>query len=69
MKNKTYDFLKDFALIFPLFITFIVTIMKVWDIPYTSQIELTLLAIETLVAGIVKTASVIYNNKLKKEEN
>lgn len=64
MSNKTYDLLKDIALILPFVITFIVAILKIWNIPYATQIELSLLALNTLVASIVKIA----NKKYKKKE-
>lgn len=67
MSNKTYDFLKTFALVFPVFITFTLTIMAIWNIPYAEQIGYTLTAIETLVAGIVKIAGSIYNKKNKEK--
>ena len=63
MSNKTYDLLKDIALILPFVITFIVAILKIWNIPYATQIELSLLALNTLVASIVKIANKIYKNK------
>lgn len=63
MNNKTYDLLKDIALILPFVITFIVAILKIWNIPYATQIELSLLALNTLVAGIVKIANKKYKNK------
>ena len=63
MSNKTYDLLKDIALILPFVITFIVAILKIWNIPYATQIELSLLALNTLVPSIVKIANKIYKNK------
>ena len=68
MSNKTYDNLKNVALILPLFITCILTIMTIWNIPYAEQIGLTLTAIETLIAGIVKIASVRYKKKQIKDK-
>lgn len=63
MSNKTYDLLKNIALILPAIITFIVAILKIWNIPYETQIELTLLALETLIASIVKISNKKYKNK------
>lgn len=68
MSNKTYDFLKNVALYFPVFITFIMAIYKIWNIPYATEIGLTLAAINTLIAGIVQIANKNYKNKLKEEE-
>jgi len=66
MKNETYDILKDIALISPIVITFIVAIMKIWNIPYQTQVELTLLAFETLIASVVKIANKLYLKNKKK---
>ena len=65
MSNKAYDISKDIALIFPLVIACILTIMKVWNIPYAEEIGLTLTAIETLIAGIVKIANTKYKKANK----
>lgn len=64
MSNKLYDGLKCFALVFPIFITLVLAIMTIWNIPYAEQIGLTLSAIETFVAGLVKIA----NDKYKKSK-
>lgn len=63
MSNKTYDTLKNIALLLPLFSTFIMAIFKIWNIPYATEVGLTLTAINTLVAGIVQVANKIYKNK------
>lgn len=66
LQDKTYDLLKNIALILPVIITFIVAIMKIWNIPYQTQVELTLLAFEALIAGIVKVANKLYLKNKKK---
>ena len=63
MKDKTYDFLKNLALILPLVTTFVITIMKIWNIPYATEVGLTLAALNTLVAGVVKIANSLYKKK------
>ena len=63
MSNKTYDLLKNIALILPVIITFIVAIFQIWNIPYKTEVELTLLALESAVASIVKIQNKIYNKK------
>lgn len=65
MSNKTYDILKKIALYLPLVITFVMAIMKIWNIPYAVEIGLTLTAINTLVAGIVEVSNTMYKKKLK----
>lgn len=64
MKNKTYDLLKDIALYLPVVITFILAIFKIWNLPYSVEVGLTLAAVNSLFSGIVKIA----NNKYKKEK-
>lgn len=60
LQNKTYDILKNIALILPLINTFIITIMKIWNIPYAAEVALTLAAVNALISGIVKIASSSY---------
>ena len=69
MSNKVYDRLKTIALTLPLIITFISAIMKIWNIPYATEVGLTLNALNALVAGIVKIANDRYNLKKGDEEN
>lgn len=59
--NKKYDLLKNIALIMPLFITLYEAIGRIWNIPYTEQITLTLTAINAFIGGLVKKASSNYN--------
>lgn len=63
MSNKTYDILKCIALTMPIITTFIIAVMKIWNIPYATEIALTLAALNTLVAEIVKIANKSYNKK------
>ena len=60
-KEKNYDILKTIALIMPLFIVFYEGIGKIWNIPYTEQITLTLTAINAFIGGLVKISNVKYN--------
>ena len=66
MSNKTYDILKGIALTLPIISTFIIAVMKIWNIPYATEIALTLTALNTLFAEIVKLANKNYK-KLKGE--
>ena len=63
MSNKTYDILKCIALTMPIITTFIIAVMKIWNIPYATEIALTLAALNTLVAEIVKITNKNYNKK------
>ena len=60
-KDKTYNILKTIALIMPLFIVLYEGIGKIWNIPYTEQITLTLTAINAFIGGLVKISNVKYN--------
>lgn len=66
MSNKAYDILKDIALIFPLVITLVGAIMKIWNIPYTGEICATLTAINAFIGGLVAIANKLYILKKKK---
>ena len=60
--EKNYDLLKSVALIMPLFIVLYEAIGKIWGIPYTEQITLTLTAINAFIGGLVKISNIKYNN-------
>ena len=60
-KDKTYDIVKTIALILPLFITLYGGIGKIWNIPYTDNIVLTLTAINAFIGGLVKLSNTKYN--------
>jgi len=60
--EKKYDTLKTIALIMPLFIVLYEAIGKIWNIPYTDQITMTLTAINAFIGGLVKLSNIKYNN-------
>lgn len=66
MSNKAYDILKDIALIFPLVITLVGAIMKIWNIPYAVEVCATLTAINAFIGGLVAIANKLYILKKKK---
>lgn len=71
MKNITYDRLKNIALIIAPVLTFIATLLKIWDVPYSSQILATLSALDVLIGAIVTIAKGLYekkNNEAVKKE-
>lgn len=71
MKNITYDRLKNIALIIAPVLTFIATLLKIWDVPYSSQILATLSALDVLIGAIVTIAKELYekkNNEAVKKE-
>ncbi len=61
-KESNYDKLKTMALIMPLFIVLYEAIGKIWNIPYTDQITMTLTAINAFIGGLVKISNIKYNN-------
>ena len=67
MSNKTYDIFKKIALYLPLVITFVMAIMKIWNIPYAVEIGLTLNAVNALIAGIVDISNTMYKKKNTKK--
>ena len=68
MSNKVYDVLKDILYALPLIATFVLTIGAIWNLPYYEAIAGTITAIATLLAGLLKYASVKYNKEQALEE-
>ena len=65
MKNKTYDKLKFIAqVILPLVATFYVTLAELWGLPFSTEISGTIMAIDTLLGGILMKLSSDYNKKV-----
>lgn len=61
LKNGTYDKLKWFALAFiPAFEVLILTIGKIWNIPYYSEIGATVAAIGVFLAAVIGVSSKNY---------
>ncbi len=63
MNNKTYDTLKNIALLAAPIIVFVSALVSIWDIPYGAQITATLAAIDTALGAIVVVAKKIYDGK------
>ena len=58
MKSETYDLLKNWVL--PLLTggaTFILTVGKLWGIPYTEQVAGTMTALATLISFVINQSS------------
>lgn len=68
MKNTTYDNLKMIALIVAPIMTFIATILKIWNVPYSTQILATLSALDVLVGSIVTIANELYKKSKSKNK-
>lgn len=65
MTNKTYDFLKNLAMvILPALGTFYFSLSQIWGLPYGEEIVGTLSAIAVFIGAVVK----ISNSNFKKED-
>lgn len=68
LSNKTYDFLKWFALAFiPAFVTLVLTLGDIWSIPYYVQIGATVSAIGVFIAGVLGISTKNYNKEINDE--
>lgn len=69
MTNKTYDILKNLALIvLPALATLWLTISKIWSLPYGEEIAATITAIDVFLGAILKISSFYYLEKQKLED-
>ena len=65
MSNKTYDRLKWFALIFvPAFETLILTVGKIWSIPYYLEVGATVAAVGVFIGALLGVSSYNYYESL-----
>ena len=67
MTNKTYDRIKNFALIIAPILTFAASIVSIWGIPYGEAITATLASLDTLIGAIVIVAKKIYDGEQKED--
>lgn len=62
MKNKTYDILKFIAaVVLPALATLILTVFKIWGIPYGEAIAGTITAIDTFLGAVLQISSASYH--------
>ena len=62
LPDKVYNVLKYITIIgLPAVTTFFMTIGKIWNIPYTTEIGATLVAITTLIGGLICVSSIQYH--------
>ena len=67
MSNKTYDTLKKIAMyVLPAIATFVITVFKIWNIPYGDEIGATITAIDTALGVILGISSANYSKKENK---
>ena len=61
MNNKTYDILKDIALyVLPALATLVLTLGKIWGLPYAEAIAATITAVDTFLGTVLKISSIKY---------
>ena len=61
MSNEVYDILKEVALtILPAFSVLMVAIGKIWNIPYTTEISGTIMAIDTFLGACLHVSNKNY---------
>lgn len=69
MSNKTYDILKDIALyVLPALATLVLTLGKIWGLPYAEAIAATITAADTFLGSILKISSIKYKENEDAEE-
>lgn len=65
MNDRTYDLLKWLCLIvLPALATLYATLGKVWGLPYTEQIPLTINAIATFIGVCIGVSTLAYNKEV-----
>lgn len=66
LSNKTYDFLKWFALVaIPAIEAFWLTVGEVWHFPYLTEVGATIAAVGLLIAGLLGLSAHSYNANLE----
>ena len=65
MSDKTYDCIKNCALIVAPIITFLGTLVTIFQVPYMAEITAVLAALDTLIGAVVIAAKKIYEDKQK----
>lgn len=63
MSNKTYDLIKNTALITTPIIVFLSALCTIWNIPHAEPICASLAALDVLIGAIVVAAKKIYEGK------
>lgn len=63
MSDKTYDTIKNIALIVTPVTVLISALLAIWSVPYTTEITASLAAIDTFCGAIVVVAKKIHDGK------
>ena len=66
MSNATFDFLKWVCIIgLPAIATLWFTLGKIWGFPYLSEIEATIIAIDTFLGALLGISTIQYNKEIE----
>lgn len=68
INDNVYDVLKIIATLVGPFITFIGTVLIIWNVPYTEQITATLAAFTVLLNALVANFKARYNKAQREKE-
>lgn len=63
MSNKTYDLIKNIALMAAPVLVLVSALCSIWNVPYCSEITASLAAIDTFLGAFVIVAKKIYEGK------
>lgn len=70
LSNRTYDIIKWVALVvIPASATLVLTVGKIWMLPYYDNIAATITAFGLFLAAIIGVSASQYNNMLNSEHN
>lgn len=67
--DKTYDTIKEIALLFVPISGFIASVVNVIGIPYADKVTAILTALDTCLGGIVVVAKKIHDKKLEEDSD
>lgn len=69
MTNKTYDNLKLLAqIVLPAVATLYFALANIWGLPYASEVEGTIVAIDTCLGTLLHISTTQYNKELENGE-
>lgn len=70
LNNDTYNILKWVALIaLPALATLVITVAKIWGLPYGVEIGATITAIDAFLGALLGISTANYNKALKQAQN
>lgn len=69
LSNTAYDKLKPVCLILLPLLTFLATVVTIWNVPHAHEIAATVAAIDTLIGTILKFSSDSYHADAEPFEN